>query len=562
MPLRSRSLEGERARSPWLALAVLLVVGAGVQAAALAAGKIPWNSDQAVVGLMAKHIVERGEHPIFYYGAAYAGALEPHFVAAVFLLLGPTPRAYEVSLLLLLALLSILIFAIGRRSFGPEAALFAVAYLAVPPVFFLMKGLTSDGAYDTLAVLGAAMLLVALVAEERLARDRPPESAIGLLGLLAGLAWWVDPLAAYFYLAIFLWFLLVRRSIFRHWRAYPVFFLTFALGSLPWWIANIRGSWPSLRVPEAAPLPAAEAAKGFVRFWTTAVPVLFGARPFYGWSFLFPGAGIVAFAIYAVPVVFAIAISIRAAPWRQRRGSETDPAARPLLLLLLLMFCMQFVVSWNPRTFQQDPRFLFSMYLPFALLIGFFFSRARRLLPLPVVAAAGIGILVFHALGIARAPREDDFATQPTTGRVTPIIQALEERGLSDVYTSYWMAYRLAFESGEKIRAVSFGSARTDRYPPYAVEVARSRNPAVILDGPEADAFARYLEQTGTHVDRLRVGPYEVFWNLPESLVKLLARTRRVPEAELRSGLFMSSSARSAATDRFGLWLVPPPAAA
>src|SRR6202022_2430676 len=144
---------------------------------------------------------------------------------------------------------------------------------------------------------------------------------------------------------------------------------------------------------------------------------------------------IVAFAIYAVPVVFAIAISIRAAPWRQRRGSETDPAARPLLLLLLLMFCMQFVVSWNPRPFQQDPRFLFSMYLPFALLIGFFFSRARRLLPLPVVAAAGIGILVFHALGIARAPREDDFATQPTTGRVTPLIQALEERRLSDVYT-------------------------------------------------------------------------------------------------------------------------------
>jgi 4-amino-4-deoxy-L-arabinose transferase-like glycosyltransferase len=550
-------------RSPWLALAVLLVVGAGVQAAALAAGKIPWNSDQAVVGLMAKHIVEKGEHPIFYYGAAYAGALEPHFVAAVFLLLGPTPRAYEISLLLLLALLSILIFAIGRRSFGNEAALFAVAYLAVPPMFFLLKGLTSDGAYDTLAVLGAAMLLAALAADERLARDRPPQAAIGLLGLLAGLAWWVDPLAAYFYLAIFLWFLLVQRSVFRRWLAYPVFLLSFALGSLPWWIANVRGSWPSLRVPEAVHVPAVEAAKGLVRFWTTAVPVLFGARPFYVWPALFPGAEIVAFAIYAMPVLFAAAVVLRASPWRKRHGSEADPAARPLLLLSLLMLCMQFVVSWNARAFQQDPRFLFSMYLPFALLIGFFFSRARRLLPLPVVAAAGIGILAFHAVGIMRAPREDDFATQATTGRVTPIIQALEERGLTDVYASYWLAYRLAFESGEKIRAASFGSARTDRYPPYAVEVARSRNPAVILTGSEADAFALYLEKSGAHADRLRVGPYVVFWNLPANVVELLARIRRVPDAELGSGdLLTPVGELSGAASRFARSPFPPPAAA
>lgn len=522
----------ESARSPWLALAVLLVVGAGVQAAALAAGKIPWNSDQAVVGLMAKHIVERGEHPFFYYGAAYAGALEPHFVAAVFLLLGPTPLAYEISLMLLLAILLILIFAIGRRSFGPEAALFAVAYLAVPPFFFLLKGLTSDGAYDTLAVLGAAMLVAALAAEERLARDRPPEAAIGLLGLLAGLAWWVDPLAAYFYLAIFLWFLLVRRSIFRRALAYPVFLLSFVLGSLPWWLTNIRDSWPSLRVPEAAHLPPPEAAKGFVRFWTTAVPVLFGGRPFYRWDFLFRGSAIVAFVLYAIPVLFAVGVVLGAAPWRSRReGSVVDPAGRPLLLVLLLMACMQFVVSWNPRTFQQDPRFLFSMYVPFALLFGFFFSRARHLLPLPVVAIAGIAILAFHTLGIARAPREDDFATQPTTGRVTPLIRALEQRGLSDVYTGYWMAYRLVFESGEKIRAAPFGADRADRYPAYAQEVARSRNPAVVLTGAEGEAFGRYLDRTSTQVDQLRVGPHVVFWNLPPSLVQDLARTRQIPVA-------------------------------
>ncbi len=34
------------------------------------------DSDEATMGLMALHINTRGEHPIFFYGQNYMGALE------------------------------------------------------------------------------------------------------------------------------------------------------------------------------------------------------------------------------------------------------------------------------------------------------------------------------------------------------------------------------------------------------------------------------------------------------------------------------------------------------
>ena len=46
------------------------------------------ESDEAVVGLMAKHISEGRELPVFYYGQPYLGSLEAFLVAGSFKLFG------------------------------------------------------------------------------------------------------------------------------------------------------------------------------------------------------------------------------------------------------------------------------------------------------------------------------------------------------------------------------------------------------------------------------------------------------------------------------------------
>ncbi|MCK4814771.1 hypothetical protein KA005_03295, partial [bacterium] len=69
----------------WLAGAVIVAVVFKI--GLLLANVIPFNSDEAVVALMARHILQ-GSRPIFFYGQAYMGSLDAFLVAGVFKLIG------------------------------------------------------------------------------------------------------------------------------------------------------------------------------------------------------------------------------------------------------------------------------------------------------------------------------------------------------------------------------------------------------------------------------------------------------------------------------------------
>jgi len=49
------------------------------------------NADEAIPGLMARHIADASELPVFYYGQPYFGALEAYRIAGLFALLGFHP---------------------------------------------------------------------------------------------------------------------------------------------------------------------------------------------------------------------------------------------------------------------------------------------------------------------------------------------------------------------------------------------------------------------------------------------------------------------------------------
>src|SRR5215470_15074742 len=46
------------------------------------------DSDESTMGLMARHIIYGSEHPVFFYGHAYMGALEAYAAAGAFTLFG------------------------------------------------------------------------------------------------------------------------------------------------------------------------------------------------------------------------------------------------------------------------------------------------------------------------------------------------------------------------------------------------------------------------------------------------------------------------------------------
>ncbi len=90
-----------------------------------------FDSDQAIVGLMAKHISEARAFPLYYYGQGYMLAVEAWLAAPVMAMLGPTVLSVKLPLVAVNVATVVLLLGIAVRDVGLRPALAAVAILPV-----------------------------------------------------------------------------------------------------------------------------------------------------------------------------------------------------------------------------------------------------------------------------------------------------------------------------------------------------------------------------------------------------------------------------------------------
>ena len=167
----------------WL-LGGVVLLAMGWKAFWLARQAFPFNADEAVVGLMARHILQ-GERPTFFYGQAYMGSLDAFFVAAGFAWFGAQVWVIRLVQVLLYAGTVALTAALAWRLFGRwESALAAGLLMALPTVNMTLYTTVSLGGYGEALLLGTALLWLALGEGV----ERPAGAA--LWGVLAGLGLW------------------------------------------------------------------------------------------------------------------------------------------------------------------------------------------------------------------------------------------------------------------------------------------------------------------------------------------------------------------------------------
>jgi hypothetical protein len=94
--------------------------------------------------------------------------------------------------------------------------------------------------------------------------------------------------------------------------------------------------------------------------------------------------------------------------------------------------------------------------------------------------------------------------------RMGGLVEALEQERIDAVFSDYWIAYRLAFESRERVIATG---VPTERYEPYDVFVRHSPRPAwVYIEGSAAEAhFTEALARMGVPYRTLRPGRFSVY---------------------------------------------------
>ena len=152
-PLSPRSLG-------WIAVACALASGA-YKAVLLLMQSFPFNADEAIVGLMARHSLQ-GAIPIFFYGQAYMGSLDALLVAGVFSLTGESVlgiRSVQVGLYMLTVASAVLL---AGQIFPRRMVVIATGLLlAFPAVHITLYTTVSLGGYGEALLFGTWLMLVA-----------------------------------------------------------------------------------------------------------------------------------------------------------------------------------------------------------------------------------------------------------------------------------------------------------------------------------------------------------------------------------------------------------------
>jgi hypothetical protein len=157
----------------------------------LVTGKIPFDSDEAVEGLMALHVL-RGELPAFFWGQAFKGVPEVYATAAAFAMFGPSVAVLKSVTLGVFAVYVALNFALLDKLASRWVAVSASMLLIAAPPALVFWSLDASAEYIVIMLLGTVLLLLASRAHSRERRAVP--GWLFAIGLVIGLGLWVHQL--------------------------------------------------------------------------------------------------------------------------------------------------------------------------------------------------------------------------------------------------------------------------------------------------------------------------------------------------------------------------------
>jgi 4-amino-4-deoxy-L-arabinose transferase-like glycosyltransferase len=460
---------------------ILILVGtATVRFAILFLSQTHLTSDEAIIGLMAKHISEGRAFPFYFYGISYNAscAWEAYLAVFPFWLFGVGVVALKIPTVLLSLACLTLFYVMATRLYSVRVATLASLIFALWPG--LLKWHFQPRGYAFYFLLIPALTIVFLTIEKQ---NSPHARAIFFFGLLCGISFWGMELLLIPIVA--LWILLVLRRKFSM-AGFGMGLGGFALGYAPaicWNLSHSFRNWHFLffEKPEAGGLATRFGWSAWREIILHEMPKFFSADTVLWY---YPETKWTGYVLYFASVIALIVAVWGALWWKSIRsafssGFFTNDTTKDLLMLLLIG------VSFVPYIIAP-------VRVPGYFLGGTFFMSillarcVERLFAKKQMLARWLGALIFLAPIVCGAeaiistathnqietltlsPNRQDHQMMRVSGAdIDAVKQDLEQNNINAVWTTISFVYPLIFETNEKLIASEsiFGVDRPV-YPP------------------------------------------------------------------------------------------------
>lgn len=522
----------------WL-LALMLVLGFVIRWQLMYRMQLSIDSDEAIVGLMAKHILEGRGIPVFYYGQHYMGSLEPLLVAAAFSIFGSSSLVLRAVPLAVSLLLIPLLYLLGREAGGRRAGLIAALLCALPPAPLVEWSSKPRGGFIEVVWISAWCLWLAL----RWTKNGVPRLWQSFfIGAVLGLGWWVNNQIIFTIATVgIIWgvvILLSRESLLGRIRlgvTHALCGLTgFVAGGAPFWIYNVTNNFVSFSLFGPAEKPI-ENGIGFIK---NGLPIIIGAKRFWTTTEIWSGDCIVASLLYGWVI------------GRIYRGFLGERRVW-LVAMMPILFILLTGVIFSLSSFgwlSMAPRYLLPLYPALFLLIAIGFSTVGRLESILGIAA----FIAFHLSSIVVGgwplPGEPIVYGEDRVARNhAPLIEWLEKEKIEWVRTNYWIGYRLAFETDERVRFLVLGKPHETRIAEYEKlghQVDQSQI-AYVLTTHQGPVIEQSLRALSISYERAEVGSYVILYKIKNPFQQLVPLDRSM----LRATASVNSEAAGKAID-------------
>jgi hypothetical protein len=442
----------------------LFILVAAARLTILLASQTHVHSDEAIIGLMAKHILEGRYFPFYMYGQPYnAGAAWEAYLAAIaFAFFGVSVISLKSCIVGLSLLCLFLFYCMCHALYDQRTALLATIVFALTPSLLKWHFQVRGYSWYFLSIPILTMLFASVESDRA-----PKQRMLFFFGLASGVSIWCLELAIPLVGALLV-LLILRRRVSLNNAALGL--AGFVLGYLPVIACNLThhfDNWRYLLIERpGGGFQSAFRLSTYGRIFLDEMPKFFGPDTVLWYYPETPASGYVFYAIALFAVVVAIWPFAKSPSKiiRALRGDLSDhPQKRDFDMLMLT------VASFVPYLTTPDgvPSYFFGGSFFLSVLTGRMLERSfSSRMALPRLGGAGLlaAILVTGVLVMIKIGRENQIETLSLCNEgknycmtripgadIEGVEHYLREHNATSVWTTISFVYPLLFESGETL---------------------------------------------------------------------------------------------------------------